>query len=403
MLDSFPQRTNWWMILLLFFVITISPIMALAFSVMFYRQKISYIFLIIFAFYFGWFYAPQLDLLNHYNHFCSLIGKSLSECWKDSKTTGLGKEVYPVLFKYTVGKISSSSNFFSACAMTVYTCTFCVFLANIRPFYGDRINPLKLILFLGVIFTVEYYWFLGFRFWTGAFVWCTFFLKYIFAKKLKFIFLSATAILFHFSLAILPIILLADYLMKRNNRLRVALVISSFVAKMLQFDLFTVVSKLTFLKGYIKDSSFNVDIIKSVKERIEMFRTEGNQFYMVRNDVLFLGLVITFYLLYKKDKEVAYFNKSFFNFLITFYAVVNFCYADMILYDRMYKLLILLFFVYLLIYIHSRGEFILSKRRNFNYSLPLAFSVLYSVLTIIISQREYLWKIELWFNSFLFQ
>lgn len=64
----------------------ISPIVGFVLSILFFRQRISVVIFILFSFYFGWFYEPQLDLLNHYNHFKSNIGKSLLEQWSDPDT-----------------------------------------------------------------------------------------------------------------------------------------------------------------------------------------------------------------------------------------------------------------------------------------------------------------------------
>lgn len=76
-----------------------------------FRQRFAPILFIIFSFYFGWFYEPQMDLLVHYEHFHRIADKSLVEQWMDSGTSKYGKEIYPVLFKYFIGLIADNRNF----------------------------------------------------------------------------------------------------------------------------------------------------------------------------------------------------------------------------------------------------------------------------------------------------
>lgn len=145
------NRINWVVIGLLSLILAISPIMALVFALLFYRRWWAFLLFIVFAFYFGWFYEPQLDLLNHYEHFKSLIGKSLGEVINDSGTRFAGSEPYPVLFKYMVGQISANPHFFSACACTVYAVIFSYgVLGSIRDLYVQKKTLPAWLLLLGI-------------------------------------------------------------------------------------------------------------------------------------------------------------------------------------------------------------------------------------------------------------
>ncbi|MCS2724518.1 hypothetical protein NXW08_14175 [Bacteroides uniformis] len=127
-----------------------------------------------------------MDLLNHYIHFKSLIGKSLLEAWNSPSTIHLGKEPYPVLFKYILGKISANPNLFSACACTIYTIVFIYgVLGAIKDLYINKMTLPAWVALGGIIFTVEYNWFLGFRYWTGIFVFIAFYIRYIRTNKKK--------------------------------------------------------------------------------------------------------------------------------------------------------------------------------------------------------------------------
>jgi hypothetical protein len=89
------------LIVILSVIMTFIPFVGLCLSLMFFRQRFAPILFIIFSFYFGWFYEPQMDLLVHYEHFHRIADKSLVEQWMDSGTSKYGKEIYPVLFKYS--------------------------------------------------------------------------------------------------------------------------------------------------------------------------------------------------------------------------------------------------------------------------------------------------------------
>lgn len=99
------------LIVILSVIMTFIPFVGLCLSLMFFRQRFAPILFIIFSFYFGWFYEPQMDLLVHYEHFHRIADKSLVEQWMDSGTSKYGKEIYPVLFKYFIGLIADNRNF----------------------------------------------------------------------------------------------------------------------------------------------------------------------------------------------------------------------------------------------------------------------------------------------------
>lgn len=395
------KGSNAWAVFALILVITISPVVGLVLSICFFKQiKISILLFIFFAFYFGWFYEPQLDLLVHYKHFKSLIGKNLLDAWTAPSTIHLGKEFYPVLFKYTLGCISNSANLFSACACAIYACVFSGVLYSIREYYILKMTPLQWAAFLGVIFTVEYNWFLGFRFWTGAFVFLIFFLKYMKTYQLKYLLLAATACLFHFAHIILPLVFVLDYIFGKSMKARFCFVAVGMYYRYSEINIFQYIPKLQFLKGYIKNASFNADIVKNVNERMEEIRTYGNQFYLMRNEIIFLALLLVFILLYKRNKDIINYNSKYFNYMLVFYGIINLGYMDFIFFDREYKLLILMMFIYLLMYIKDASKEI-GSCLNIKLSLPLFVAVLYAIATIVVSQRMYLWKMEIWFNSFI--
>ena len=394
---------NWLMIGAICIIIAISPIMALFFAIIFYRQQYSFPFFILFAFYFGWFYEPQLDLLNHYNHFKTLIGKNLFEAWVDTETIHLGREPYPVLFKYIVGQISVSPNFFSACACSIYAMLFTYgVMGSIRDLYIQKKNLPALVILIGIIFIVEYNWFLGLRFWSGAFVFIAFYIRYVRTSNTKYLFLSFLCVCFHFSLFTLCVIAVLNWFLKDNFKVRYILIVFGWIIRYIQIPVTAYVANLSIMDGLVKESFRNKSIVQSVTERMDFFRTEGNLFYMIRNDILFFNACFVLFVLWRLfGKKVFSCNPYLWGLILIAYAFTNIGYADLIFYGRFYKVTLLLLYMYIFMcLIQAQNE--ISVNIRLWMAALLFIPILYAIATIAISQREFLWKIKIWFNTFFF-
>lgn len=390
--------------LLLGGVLLISPIIGFFLSLICFRQKAALIIFVLFAFYFGWFYEPQMDLLNHYIHFKTLIGKSLSDAWTDPETIHIGKEPYPVLFKYFVGLISASPHMFSACACIVYASLFVYgVLGSIGDLYVQKMTLLLWVTFLTIIFTVEYNWFLGFRFWSGVFVFVAFYVRYARTCERRYLYLSFLCICFHFSLLALCTATILNIVLKDNFKLRYILVVIGWAIRLLQIPIIEYIGKIDLMDGIVKNAARIEAIVRSVAKSIEFIRRHGNQFYLIRNDVLFLGACIASILFWKRfGKQFVTYNKSLWGLILILYALTNMGYVDLIFYDRFYKTTLLILYIYLFQYmIHVQNE--INVKQQFWLVAFISVSLLYAIATIAVSQREYLWKFELWFNSLFLQ
>ncbi len=391
---------DWATIIILTIIAAFFPIIGLCLSVMFFRQKYAPWLFIAFSFYFGWFYAPQLDLLVHYEHFKTLNGKSLLQSWADLNTIRLGKEVYPVLFKYTVGLISDSQNLFSACACTVYS-SFFVFgiLIPLYPLYKQNMSIPSWLLFLGVIFSVEFYWFLGFRFWSGAFVFIGFYLRYINSGESKYLWLSALCTCFHYSLLTLFAVAFINHFLQNNFYLYYGVLIASFIIRFSNFSFLRFIGGLRILDGYAKETISNESIRISVEKLAVEHREFGNQFYLLREQFAIIGPLIAIYILYKK------FGNSFFikynklwSFCILILSLANFGYSDLTFFDRFFKIALLLFYIFAYMFTMSEQNK-LTIKSQLNIILVLTIPVLYLIITPLVEQRESLLDIKLWFSN----
>lgn len=134
------------------------------------------------------------------------------------------------------------------------------------------------LLFLGVIFTVEYYWFLGFRFWSGAFVFTGFYLRYLNSGAVKYLWLSALCICFHYSLLALCVAAVLNLLLRYRFKVYYLILIVSFIVRFAKIAFVTNIAQFGIFENYVKESVRNQNIIQSVGKYAEEIREYGNQF-----------------------------------------------------------------------------------------------------------------------------
>lgn len=392
------------MVILLFVVTAVFPIFGLFLSVMFFRQRFAPILFIYFSFYFGWFYEPQMDLLMHYKHFKHIVGESLYEQWTDSRTIRLGKEVYPVLFKYFIGLISDSKHLFSACACMVYTSLF-VFgvLKPLRPLYLNKMSFPSWILFLGVVFTVEYYWFLGFRFWSGVFFFFGFYLRYINSGKKKYLFLSLLCTCFHFSLLPLWFVAIINHFLRYRPIIHWTILFVSFVIRFIGVGWIWSVAKFGIFSNFVKESFHDDKAIKSISSLATSYREEGNQFYLLREYFIFFGAIAAVFILYRKTGNgfILKYSKLW-SFCILLFALANFGYVSLTFYDRFFKIAVLLSYIFSYMWMMN-VQYKLSFQTKINIAILAFLPVLYSIVSQVVEQRNTLFQLKLWFSTWFFQ
>lgn len=397
---NIDPSTSLLLVIVLSVIMAFLPFVGLCLSVMFFRQRFSFWLFIAFSFYWGWFHGPRLDLLVHYDHFKCIIGKSLIEQFEDAGTLRLGKEIYPVLFKYFIGIFSANQNFFSACACTVYTSLFVFGVVKpLQPLYMQKMSIPAWVLFLGVIFTVEYYWFLGFRFWCGAFVFIGFYLRHINSGNIKYLWLSALSICFHYSLLALCVVAILNHFLWGKFKYCYLILIVSFVVRFTKIALVTIIAQFGIFEGYVKDSVRNQDIIQSVGRLVEEIREHGNQFYLLRETFALFGILVVIYILYQRTgKEFVQQNAKLWSCCILLLALANFGYTSLTFYDRFLKIAVLFLFVFTYKWVMS-AQYKLSFNSQLSIVMVAIVPVLYLIVTPLVEQRQTLFQLRLWFSN----
>ena len=172
-----------------------------------------------------------------------------------------------------------------------------------RSFYKNFLPVSCGLLLLCVVFTVEFAWYQGVRFWIGAFYFAGCYLKYKNTESKKYLLLSLLCVFFHYTLINLLIVLMINWLLSKFwVWFRVILLGVSFIVRSLNID---------FMKWIIKNvpeldlGSRTVGYIhESMQRTIAEYRSHANIFYAYRSDLMLVfGLLILMVFVNRRVKE----------------------------------------------------------------------------------------------------
>lgn len=389
---------DWLMIIVISLAIILSPIVALFLSIVLYRQKISYTFFIYFAFYFGWFYQPQMDLLTHYHNFLSLKNMTFEEFIQNPRTIHIGKEPYHIFFKYIISLISFSPNVFSSIACGIYAIFFCCFLNTLSYIRTYKLSQLQLIVFLGIIVTVEFYWFLGLRFWSGVFIFAIFAINYFKTKERKYLFLVFLSVLLHSSLFALCSAFILGIAINKWKKIQYFFLLVSIAIRFLGESLIFSIMKIGIFSPFVKSYLRQDSIIKSINNVSVYYKEHGNIVYQNRSNLLFFVVCVLFVFLWKSDKKILDYNRKFRSFIIILFSITNIGYAFNTYYNRFYKIAILMSFVYLFLYLRDNDIY---RKRSVFLPLFLLPLILFALVISIVEYRVFFFSTDVWFNSYI--
>jgi len=381
-------------------VMLFSPITSFLLALRFYKSEISQLFMIVFAFYFGYHTGFVYDLMHHYNDMENLyIGRSIMEIIRDERIFLIGNDVYHILFKIVVSRISYTSQFFGGAACAVYAAFFMFFFRQLNVFYKNKLSTLSALLLLSVVFVIEYYWYQGLRFRTGVFFFAGFFMKYINTNQKRYLFISMLAPLFHFSLYVLAGTVFLNFILKYTGALsRIVLFVLSVIIHFENIDFVPLMIKYLPITKSFGISIADERIRGDVRNKMAIMRDTGNFFYRHRNDMLlFFGLIILFLLWKYKAVKGGRYNVLF-TYSFTLLTVAHFGYGDLIFYDRFYQAALLIFYTYLFVMSYINYDKI--KHKAYLISIFVLPALLYAIATPLVEQRAYLFHLDLIFGNF---
>lgn len=383
---------------LLAFAYILAPVAALIFALIFYKRSVSQFYIVAFAFYFGYQVGPVLDLQNHYENYRTFFNHPLSMMFTDELTLFYGKEPFHVLFKYVLAYFHASDRVFAGTTCALYTTLFILFVRQLKPIYAKRMTAMQVCTFLLMVVSVEFYWYLGLRFWTGVFFMMMIYTKYLMTKNKLLLLLLPLGMLFHYVLISAAIVLILSTILVHRRVLVMTLAAISYVVKYVEFGFLNYLSNFSYINAGFRDKLQTEATLRALKEQTDYFRNEGNFIYQHRTDFIFFAVVLVIIFVYRKNKEIVK-NcfPSLFAAVCLALVVANIGYSEYVFYTRFYKFVALLASLYLFL--------LVSDPRCRNYfgiltELIILTIAVFCLLIAFVQLRNSLLNIELWLGNF---
>ena len=376
----------------------VSPLAAFVVALALYKKTVSQFFFIAFAFYFGYQLGPNLDLEMHWRNFQSIQGMSFFEMYSDYATLYIGQEPYHIIFKYLISEFQASERVFGGAACALYALSFILFIRQFKELYSQKMLTIQLLVFLTIVVIVEFFWYVGLRFWTGVFVFMIFYCRYILTGRKLFLALTLTCLLFHVALATL---FLAAVFVEFTNKYKVVQYVVlgvSFVFRFVYFGFDKLMSNIPLVQMFYK-SNYNKDFYqKIIADKFKKNHEEGNIIYTNRIAFMLIIFFIIIYALWRRNKNLHKDYPKMFGMVLILLAISNFGYTDYVFYDRFIKITTLVAYSYLFIVLFNDRNLWLNK--SFFTKLVLMAIVCGSLLIALVQFRHLVMDINLWFGNY---
>lgn len=386
--------------LLLLGAMVFSPLTSFLLSLRFYKSAVSQFFMIVFAFYFGSHIGLGWDLSHHYVDMREYyFNRSVSEILNNPLIYVAGPDYFHVALKIVLSRFHANPALFGGVMASIYAALFLNFFREFRSYYLKKMPVLCGLFLLCVVFIVQYYWYYGVRYYPGFFFFAGFYMRYVNTHKYRYILISFLCVLFHFALSILPIAVLANWLLKKiGSWSRILLLSTSLIYRTVAEDFVPLLIKYFPNLPFLRISVTNTNIRREVLDRMIDIRTSGNYFYLYRDTlILVFGFFILIYLWYKKADFRSKFTVLFGLFL-TLFSFANFGYADLTFSDRVLKISLVFFYAFLFTVVYDNYHLFVAKRLTI--LILVLIPLLYSIVSQLVEQREYLFHLDLILGNF---
>ncbi|MBR1881927.1 MAG: hypothetical protein IJ808_02760 [Muribaculaceae bacterium] len=383
-------------ILLQSLLFIVSPICSFAVSLRFYRNAISQLFMILFAYYFGYYCGFVFDLMTHYRDIKLIYyGRTLTEILNDPRAYFLGQDFFHIAIKYAVSRFSDSAQVFGGVVAACYASVFLFFFRQFSRYYKDKLPLLCGVLLLCVVCVVEYYWYQGVRFWTGLFFFAGCYIRFVNTRKTIYFILSLLCPVFHYSLyTLVAAAIVNQLLMLFHPFFRYLFLGFSLFIRTLGLDFVPFILKKFSWLGFMNISLTDIRIRENVVRHMSEYRASASFTYLHRNDVLLaFGLIIMGFFYRNKLTVKSSGVAILFYMALTLFTFANIGYTDMTFYDRFYKAAVLLLYSYIFISAATNYDKI-SKNSLFLSIIALA-PLVFALATAIVAQRDFLFHKEL--------
>ena len=381
-------------------LVLISPISSFIVSLRFYRQPISQLFILIFAFYFGYNRTLGWDLENHFIDLDLYYGNSLSEILANPAVYYKGSDYYHILFKFIFSRFSHSTQLFAGCAALGYYACFLFFFRQLSRFYNNYKGLLFGILLIASLFVIEFTWYDGLRFYTGVYYFMAWYMAYVNTKKKVYLLLSFTCLFFHYGLSVLVISAVLNEVMRYTG------ILSRFVFLGFSFIIrFSRIDFIPWLKTHLPNIWFMQDklaykddrIRNNVLEYLAWKRDKGNIVYQNRVNVLLAFGLMTLFIYYRLGVKWDNKYKTLLFMSLTVFSCANLGFVDLTFYERFFRITVMLLYVF--IYVTACLNYDKIKSHRYRLILIMFIPMVFEILTPLVASRSS-WTSNLFFGNF---
>lgn len=378
-----------------------SPVSSMLVAIKYYRNPISHLFMVIFAYYFGARLWMGNDATDHYIEmrlfFC---GYSFSDILNNPMVFLHSAEPYTFFLKFLISRFTSSYVVFGGVLCMIYMILQINFFTAFKRYYENGLSLLAGLMMFIVLTVVQFSWYQGVRFWPGVFWFLGFFIRYVHTNKWYHLLLACLCPFIHFSLAILPVALVVNYLlMKCKLRIHIVVFLLSFLVRAAHIDFLPyVLQHVPIFDAFYNTLGVAVVDRNDAITLMEDFRADENLVYSMRSDVIAVGLLLI--LLRLCLKKVVFSNKYiyFVSMALTLAIIANFEYVDITFYDRFYKLAVLFFAI--AVFVVTAENMSILNGRSIDL-IAMAFILFaFEVVTHFVELRNAYMHTELWFGNF---
>lgn len=369
----------------------LSPLASLLVCIRFFKSNVSQFFILVFAFYFGYHCGFVWDLMNHYVTLPFFYGRGMSEILSDPRVYVVGNDHYHIFAKYIFTRFSMSRQLFGAYACVIYTFLLLFFMRQLSEYYHRALSACEVACMLLIAFTVEYYWYQGFRFWPGVFFFLGFYLKYLRTSRIMYLCIASLCFLVHFSLFTLAVVAWGEFVLCRVRfKYRIVAACLSLVTRVLTFDFATwAYTNISFLTSY-GNKTFVASRQESVYNTTASYREHINQFYNHRDDLIIVFGIIVIWLLRRYGAKFPRVSITLFGFFLTMFTLANIGYGSISFYMRFLKMSAVILYTGIFVAMSVNYKVLLKHR--IMLLIMILIPLLYALATQFVQQRFWLFS-----------
>lgn len=379
----------------------LSPITSMCVALRYYRNPVSMVFMVVFAFYFGMHLWLGNDATDHYVEMrLYYAGYSFHDIYNNPIVFMHSPEPYAFLLKYVVSRFTLSPSIFGGVISAIYMILLLNFLTALRQIFNDRLTILSGLLLILCMVVVEYTWYQGIRFWPGVIFFLGFYMRFVMTKKWYYLLIAFCCPVFHYTLLVLPLSLLVNYiLMKMGWRVHILVFLLSFVVRAMHIDfipyVFAHVPLLDYLFGELV---FGTVDRESAVEIMGDIRNDANLVYSLRSEAIAIVLLLVLAMLWLKRVNFGERFKLFIALTLTLATFANVEHIDITFYDRFFKISVLMLSI-AVFFVSVENKQLLNGHSLF-VIIVVSLLLIFAIATNVVSMREAYSNMELWFGNF---